>query len=88
MGGGSGATIGPAIGVAIDVLNKPFLIPALVVGSLAATYTTARLIFDRIANKRARTLRQLTEQLADEARGAIARRTVGPGASGARRALR
>jgi hypothetical protein len=76
MGGGAGITIGPAMGIALDVLNQLWLIPPIIAAGLGITYTTARLIFGHVAGKRATTLRGLTEQLANEARAAIARRTL------------
>ena len=78
MGGGTGGTIGPLLGVALQGLHQPMLIPVFILGSLGFTYTLARTIYGRVAGGRARTLRELTERLAQEARDSIARQTLAP----------
>ena len=77
MGGGSGITIGPSIAIATEVLGHASLIPLFITIGTGLTYTAARLIFRRVAGKRDITLRRLVDQLAEEARSIIARRTVG-----------
>jgi serine/threonine-protein kinase len=88
VGGGGGGTAGPVIGVALDALHMPWLLPALLTGTVGTAYLIARTIFRRISRSRQSVLRQLTERMAEEARDSIARRSFGPAHRNERKQLR
>ncbi len=72
MGGGGGATIGPIIGLSVNVTNSGVLAMLAAAGMLGTTYGVARTIFTRISRSRGKALQALTEKLADQARESIA----------------
>lgn len=78
MAGGSGATLGPGIGLAIEAWHTPWLIPFFVLASVGTTYTVARTIFQRMSRSRRAVLEEMTHRLAEQVTLSVARRTVAP----------
>lgn len=76
MGGGSGGTMGPLIGVAVEGLHQPWLIPLFLAGSVVTTYTVARTLYRHFTRRRSDVLRDLVTRLAGQARDSIARQAL------------
>ncbi|HSA55591.1 MAG TPA: serine/threonine-protein kinase [Gemmatimonadaceae bacterium] len=78
MGGGGGGTLGPLIGVSIEALGNPWLIPVFASMTIGATYGIARTIFRRMSRSRRAVLEEMTQRLSEQVRESVARRTVAP----------
>ncbi|HEX7121427.1 MAG TPA: hypothetical protein VF178_03580, partial [Gemmatimonadaceae bacterium] len=78
MGGVGGPGLGIGIPLAIETFGQPWLIPLFAVSIAGTAYSIARYAFKRVSTSRGKVLRDLTQQLAEQARTSIARRTVGP----------
>jgi serine/threonine-protein kinase len=79
IGGGGGATTGPAIGITAGALGIPLLVAPVLVTTIGSAFAIARYALRRVTRSRSQVLKALTERLAEQARDSIARRAVGPG---------
>jgi hypothetical protein len=71
MGGGGGGLGSASMGITMGALHSPIIAVTTLVGLIGAAYGTARTIFSRVSHKRQRSLRQLVEDLAEQARQSI-----------------
>lgn len=78
MGGGGGATLGPVIGLSVEALGNPWLIPVFISMTVGATWGIARTIFQRMSRSRRAVLEEMTNRLAEQVTLSVARRTVSP----------